>query len=188
MPAPQRGRKLVTLNGCKSEFRCPFHGMSWNTDGSFKENPFSWDFPQWQGRDMSLPEVKVETWGGFVFINFDPAAAPLMDTLQPLADHFDRYDFASRYKAAHTSKVVPCNWKVMAEAFNTRQSCRSPGFIRRMAGGYSGYGTGTKLIDRSRAGLPKPVPLLAESPSRSMSILGTTGSDFDGGKSGLTNS
>ena len=41
-----RGRKLVTLNGCKDEFRCPYHGMAWNNDGSFKDNPISWDFPQ----------------------------------------------------------------------------------------------------------------------------------------------
>ncbi len=25
-----RGRKLVTLNGCRNEFRCPYHGMAWN--------------------------------------------------------------------------------------------------------------------------------------------------------------
>lgn len=77
---------------------------------------------------------------------------------------------------------------MIANAFNIRQSWRSPGFIRRVAGGYSGLETGTKLIDRSRAGLPKPEPLLAESPSRSMSIRGTTGSELDGDELGLTNS
>ena len=112
-----RGRKLVDECGHKATFRCKYHGLAWGSDGKFKHNPIKWDFPQFEGKDMSLPEVKVETWGGFVFINFDPAAKPLMHYMQALADHFDRYDFANRYKAAHVSKVVPCNWKVMAEAF-----------------------------------------------------------------------
>jgi len=112
-----RGRQLIDEQGHRSTFRCKYHGFAWTCDGAFKHNPIGWDFPQFEGRDMSLPEVKVETWGGFVFINFDPAAKPLMHYLKPLAEHFDRYDFANRYKAAHVSKVVPCNWKVMAEAF-----------------------------------------------------------------------
>jgi nitrite reductase/ring-hydroxylating ferredoxin subunit len=112
-----RGRTLVDKPGHKIDFRCKYHGMSWYCDGRFRANPIDWDFPQFDKQDMSLPELRVETWGGFVFINFDPGAKPLMDTLQPLADHFDRYDFANRCKAAHVSKVVPCNWKVMAEAF-----------------------------------------------------------------------
>lgn len=112
-----RGRKLADKSGQKVDLRCKYHGLAWHCSGSFKHNPIGWDFPQFDRQDMSLPELRVETWGGFVFINFDPAAKPLMDTLQPLADHFDRYDLANRYKAAHVSKVVPCNWKVMAEAF-----------------------------------------------------------------------
>ena len=112
-----RGRTLVDKSGHKLDFRCKYHGFAWHCSGAFKHNPIGWDFPQLNRMDTNLPEVRVETWGGFVFINFDPAAAPLMDTLQPLADHFDRYDLANRYKAAHVSKVVPCNWKVMAEAF-----------------------------------------------------------------------
>lgn len=112
-----RGRKLVTLNGCKSEFRCPYHGIAWNVDGSFKDNPIAWDFPQWKGRDMSLPEAKVETWGGFVFVNFDHEALPLQHFIGPLARDFERYDYANRYKAVHVAKVIKANWKAVAEAF-----------------------------------------------------------------------
>ena len=68
----------MTLNGCRHEFRCPYHGIAWNNDGTFKDNPIGWDFPQWEGADMSLPQAKVDTWGGFVFVNFDLAAKPLM--------------------------------------------------------------------------------------------------------------
>ena len=112
-----RGRKLVDGNGHRPHFWCKYHGMSWTCAGRFRSNPIDWDFPQFERRDMSLPEVRVGTWGGFVFVNFDPDAAPLMETLGPLAEHFERYELADHYKALHVSKVVPCNWKVMAEAF-----------------------------------------------------------------------
>lgn len=112
-----RGRKLVTLNGCKQEFRCPYHGIAWNIDGSFKDNPIAWDFPQWADHDMSLPEAKVDRWGGFVFINMDPAAKPLEYYLGPLMRDFAAYDFENRYKAMHVSKVIHANWKAVAEAF-----------------------------------------------------------------------
>ena len=112
-----RGRRLVDANGRQSEFKCKYHGMSWTCAGRFKQNPIAWDFPQLKKDAMNLPELKVDTWGGFVFVNFDLGCGPLPDTIGPLAEHFARYDFANRYKAAHVSKVVPCNWKVMAEAF-----------------------------------------------------------------------
>jgi len=112
-----RGRKLVTTDGCKLEFRCPYHGIAWNTDGTFKDNPIGWDFPQWQDRDLSLPQAKVATWGGFVFINFDLAALPLEHYVAPLARDFERYDYANRYKAVHVAKVIKANWKAVAEAF-----------------------------------------------------------------------
>jgi phenylpropionate dioxygenase-like ring-hydroxylating dioxygenase large terminal subunit len=112
-----RGRKLVTLDGCKQEFRCPYHGIAWNTDGSFKDNPIAWDFPQWKDRDMSLPEARVETWGGFVFVNFDLNALPLQHYIGPLAAHFAPYEYEKRYKAVHVAKVIHANWKAVAEAF-----------------------------------------------------------------------
>ena len=32
-------------------------------------------------REYNLPELKCDTWGGFVFINFDQNAEPLKDYL-----------------------------------------------------------------------------------------------------------
>ena len=104
-----RGRKLVTLNGCKSEFRCPYHGIAWNNDGTFKDNPIGWDFPQWEGENIDLPQAKVDRWGGFIFINLDHGAPPLTQVMGPLIDDFVSYDYANRYKAVHVAKKVRCN-------------------------------------------------------------------------------
>ena len=36
-------------------FRCPFHGWSWNLDGSLKEIPGHWDFPSVSYTHLTLP-------------------------------------------------------------------------------------------------------------------------------------
>lgn len=112
-----RGRKLATLPGCKNEFRCPYHGIAWNTDGSFKDNPIAWDFPQWQDKPMGLPEARVATWAGFVFVNLDKDAPPFEQVAAPLIAHFERYGLQDCYIHFHVQKIVKCNWKAAAEAF-----------------------------------------------------------------------
>jgi phenylpropionate dioxygenase-like ring-hydroxylating dioxygenase large terminal subunit len=112
-----RGRKLVTLNGSRSEFKCPYHGITWTQDGKLKENPIGWDFPQWEGRCMDLPQARTDRWGGFVFINMDVNAKPLSVYIKPMADDFARFDWENRYRMLWIRKHVRCNWKVLAEAF-----------------------------------------------------------------------
>ncbi len=113
-----RGRKLREHHGRgASSLRCPFHGWCWELNGSLREIPCQWDFPDVDMADYGLPEALVDTWHGFVFINPDRDAAPLADYLGDLADHFEFVPFERRYKAAHVSKLMPMNWKTCQEAF-----------------------------------------------------------------------
>ncbi len=112
-----RGRMLRDERGHAGELRCPFHGWCWHLDGRLKEIPAGWDFPHVDWEANALPSVKVETWGGFVFLNPDPDAAPLADHLGELPSHFTRWPLEDRYKVAHVAKVLRCNWKVAQEAF-----------------------------------------------------------------------
>jgi phenylpropionate dioxygenase-like ring-hydroxylating dioxygenase large terminal subunit len=98
--------------------RCPFHGWTWNLDGSLKEIPCRWDFPKVTDEAFRLPEVKVARWGGFVFINMDENAMPLEEYLGPLASHLSgRWDLSRRSVAVHIQKILPANWKAAQEAF-----------------------------------------------------------------------
>jgi phenylpropionate dioxygenase-like ring-hydroxylating dioxygenase large terminal subunit len=112
-----RGRQLRECNGRANQFKCPFHGWAWNLDGSLKEIPARWDFPHVDRQSFELPEVKVGTWGGFVFINMDPNSGSLEDHLGELPQHFTRWPLENRYKAAHVARPIACNWKVAQEAF-----------------------------------------------------------------------
>lgn len=117
-----RGRQLKDFDGhCEGEIRCPFHGFAWDLDGKFKRAPADWDFPTLATRadagDFQLPEARVATWQGFVFINPDLDAPHFADWVGEGLGHFDRWDLASRYVEAHVAKVIECNWKISQEAF-----------------------------------------------------------------------
>ena len=112
-----RGRLLRTQSGNVAKLRCPFHGFTWNLDGSLREVPCAWDFPHVKPEEFGLPEVKVDTWGGFVFVNMDEHAAPLADYLGDLPEEFAAWDYENRWKRAHVGKIVDMNWKVGVEAF-----------------------------------------------------------------------
>ena len=181
-----RGRKLVTLNGCKEEFRCPYHGIAWNNDGSFKDNPIGWDFPQWEGKDLSLPQAKVGTWGGFVFINMDPHAKPLMDTIGTLAAHFERYDYPNRYKAIHVAKVVRCNWKALAEAFmeSHHSITTHPQILPFLADANSQYDIFDDFVSRQFSASGVPSPFVQDKNYTPTEILQAMGGIQAGGRRG----
>ncbi len=112
-----RGRKLRTDNGNTTQFRCPFHGFTWKTDGALKEIPCDWDFKHLEDKDMSLPEARVELWQGFVMITENADLPDFKTWLGPAADHYDRYNMEDRYTGMWVAKRIPANWKATAEAF-----------------------------------------------------------------------
>ena len=112
-----RGTQLRTRPGRVTGLRCPYHGFTWNLDGTLREIPCAWDFPQIDEASFCLPQAKVGTWGGFVFVNIDEQAAPLEDHLEDLPWHFADWPLEDRYLTAHIVRTMPCNWKVALEAF-----------------------------------------------------------------------
>lgn len=112
-----RGTMLRVDAGNAPRITCPFHGWSWTLEGELRVIPGKWDFPQVDKATMCLPEVKVGTWGGFVFVNMDSDCEPLDSYLENLPEHFDGFALENRYKAAHVAKIMPCNWKLALEAF-----------------------------------------------------------------------
>jgi phenylpropionate dioxygenase-like ring-hydroxylating dioxygenase large terminal subunit len=115
-----RGTKLRAsgTEGCASEFKCPFHGWSWNLDGTNRNITCQWDFPHVDPREFSLPQARVAILGGFVWINMDPDAPELVDYLGPEAlAHMQAWALERRYIHLHVQKSFPANWKLTVEAF-----------------------------------------------------------------------
>lgn len=113
-----RGRKLCDFEaGHAASFICPFHGFSWNIDGSLRTITSDWDFPHVDRNDFDLTPVQVGSWGGWVFVNMDPDAESLAGFLGDLPKHFECWSPENRYIEAHVGKVMKCNWKLCQEAF-----------------------------------------------------------------------
>ena len=99
-------------------FTCGFHGWTYNTEG---KNTFVLDPQDWKGalteERTSLAEVKVETWGGWIYINMDPHCVSLREYLEPAAGILDPFEFEKmRYKWRQWV-IYPSNWKTALEAF-----------------------------------------------------------------------
>ena len=114
------GACCATEGGCRAtEFRCPFHGFGWNIDGSLKNIPCAWDFPQvddpaeWSLRERAGRHV------GWVRVH-QPRSRRRRRwsrTSASLDDHFARWPLEDRFVQVHVAKVLRCNWKVAQEAF-----------------------------------------------------------------------
>jgi len=112
-----RGRKLRTKSGYAADLKCPFHGFTWNNDGSLKEVPCAWDFEHLKDKDMSLPELRVESWQGFIMVTENQDIEPFSEWIGEVNTHFERWNLGECYTAAWVGRVIPANWKVTSEAF-----------------------------------------------------------------------
>src|SRR3546814_5715288 len=80
-------------------FTCTFHNWRFNLDGSLKGVTDPETFrPETLCRNLDLSAVRCESWEGFIFVNLNPDAGPLLDQLGPLPDH-------ARRSEEHTSEL-----------------------------------------------------------------------------------
>ena len=99
-------------------FVCPYHHWVYGLDGRLVNAPAMERTCGFDKKAVRLPEFKVETWLGFLFINFDPDAAPLAPRLARVADAIAGYDLANAESATTMTGQFAWNWKVMFENNN----------------------------------------------------------------------
>lgn len=122
---PHRGRQLIdtpggvhSVRGNRRNFICGFHGWTYDTDG---KNTYILDPQDWQGaltpENTCLSKVKVDTWGGWVWINMDPDAEPLVDFLGDAGRILSYFDMDKMRYKWRKWVIYPANWKTALEAF-----------------------------------------------------------------------
>jgi phenylpropionate dioxygenase-like ring-hydroxylating dioxygenase large terminal subunit len=121
-----RGRRLVdapaggnSACGHARQFVCGFHAWTYNLEGRCISVAEKKD---WNGvlseERTRLGPVKVDTWGGWIWINMDPGCEPLRQFLEPAAGMLDPFGLQNmRYKWRRWL-AFDCNWKVAMEAFS----------------------------------------------------------------------
>jgi phenylpropionate dioxygenase-like ring-hydroxylating dioxygenase large terminal subunit len=116
-----RGQIIATAAGSAGRaFTCPLHQWTYGLDGKFLGAPYV------ERRDLEcfrasvrLPEIRLETWHGFIFVNLDPEATPLAPSLAKLEPFWAGYVDADLVAVppAPADKPVPWNWKIHVENF-----------------------------------------------------------------------
>jgi phenylpropionate dioxygenase-like ring-hydroxylating dioxygenase large terminal subunit len=115
-----RGVRLVDGRGtCEREFTCPFHGWRYGQDGANTRIPMRKSFSEHnlQRGDIDLTPVRCEVWGGCAWINLDPQAPPLRESLEPAASMLDAWRVESLRTEWWYACRLPVNWKLAIEAF-----------------------------------------------------------------------
>jgi phenylpropionate dioxygenase-like ring-hydroxylating dioxygenase large terminal subunit len=96
---------------------CQFHSWTYDLEGNLVRVPEGGDFVGLCPDQRSLPGLRCERWGGWWFVNLDPTAVPLLDSLEPLPTLLA--DVArSPLRVIDVKHVdLACNWKILAEGF-----------------------------------------------------------------------
>ena len=115
-----RGARLAhNPIGFNEAFKCPYHGWTWELDGTLSHAQDSEDFPEGNpcGK-LTLQEAKTEIFAGFIWINMNPECKPLKEELGPVWDDWKAYEIHNwkRYQAQTVN--LPCNWKLVLDNFN----------------------------------------------------------------------
>lgn len=122
---PHRGRRLVDVptgqrnaRGSRRNFICGYHGWTFGLDGAntFVEHSDDWQGSLCSGR-ADLGQVKVADWGGWLWINLDPASGSLEDYLGTAIPMLAPYQLQNMRPRWRKWVVFECNWKVAMEAF-----------------------------------------------------------------------
>jgi phenylpropionate dioxygenase-like ring-hydroxylating dioxygenase large terminal subunit len=120
-----RGQLIATEAGqvgSNRVFRCPLHFWAYGLDGKLIGAPrVGAETLACLRESVKLPEVRVEIWHGFIFVNLDPEAAPLAPSLAKLEPFWENYKDAGLVAVppapADPTQPLPWNWKVHAENF-----------------------------------------------------------------------
>ncbi len=115
-----RGTRLAdgTGNFADGEIRCRFHAWRYDLDGRLTDVVDREEFGDRLPDGLGLAEVRCESWGGFVFVNLDPDAEPLLEFLDPLPTLLAPYHLDEMRLRGHLTTILPANWKVVVDAFN----------------------------------------------------------------------
>jgi len=129
-----RGHVVAKGTACRETLQCPYHAWTYALDGSLRRAPRSERVPGFDPAAFSLLPVAVDTWGPFLFVNPDPEADPLADTLGELPAIVARsgLDLATLRFHSHHEWPIEANWKVALENYLECYHCPTahPGFSK----------------------------------------------------------
>jgi choline monooxygenase len=155
-----RGHVLCDGDARRETIQCPYHAWTYDLDGTLRNAPRSDREPGFDKESVGLVPVAADMWGPFVFVNPDPDAEPLADTLGELPEllaagglHVESLRFHARVEADEYA----CNWKVCVENFLECYHCSvaHPTFSKAVDVSQDAYALETRGRLASQFGPPR---------------------------------
>lgn len=110
-----RGTLLIEGEGNCKAFKCPYHSWVYGLDGSLLGTPEMQKTANFDPSRYGLIPIKLETWGGFLFVNFDPQSRPLREHLGDLPEKCASYGLEDFVCTRRRTWELACNWKLFVE-------------------------------------------------------------------------
>src|ERR1700722_9599219 len=114
-----RGTRLAEGSGHFDNdcIRCRYHAWRYDLEGNLIDVVDAEEFaPMPAG--LCLSQVRVDRWGGFVWVCLDSDTPPLLEYLDPLPTLLAPYHLDQMRIRSYRATVLPANWKVVVDAFN----------------------------------------------------------------------
>lgn len=102
---------------CEGELVCRYHGWRYTLDGRLRAATGFGPAAGFDPRAFGLFSLRLETWRGLIFVNLDPDAAPLSETVAPLEALLEARGLAIPRPALRRSHDIACDWKTYAENY-----------------------------------------------------------------------
>lgn len=115
-----RGSALLDGEGNCQLISCPYHSWAYRLDGTLAGSPEMHKTHGFDPGDNGLIPIRIERWGGFLFVNFDRDAAPLAGFLGDLPQKVAPYRLDEMACARRKEYLIDCNWKLFVE--NAKES------------------------------------------------------------------
>ena len=114
-----RAHELLSGSGTTGSIVCPYHTWVYGLDGQLRGARRADRIETFDKSEICLEQVQVEEFGGFLYVNLDPAARPLGEQAADLAAEIERWapDVAELTHAKRLTYDVKSNWKNVIDNF-----------------------------------------------------------------------
>ncbi|HEX6261536.1 MAG TPA: aromatic ring-hydroxylating dioxygenase subunit alpha [Actinomycetota bacterium] len=123
-----RGHELLPCGGeavNRRVIQCPYHSWVYGLDGELRGAPWFADHPSFERSDPdnALRAARVESWGGWVFVNASGDAPPLAEHLGNLVELLDPYELDRLSSVEGHDYEIASNWKIVSENYHECYHC-----------------------------------------------------------------
>jgi glycine betaine catabolism A len=124
LPAAEGTESVARSGRMEGAIVCPYHAWAYNLDGTLRSSPFVKFDESCPKSQFSLVSVRLDTWGGFVFLNLaEKPAHSLQEQLAPVPERIARYGLEDLRGGGEIVYDVRANWKILMENYNECYHC-----------------------------------------------------------------